>query len=344
MIPAKVFSSSMISDAYQTKLLRKHVYKLGFNGKPVYITEKNVIRPVDRKSIKRELSRADLINITKDGKRIYLTTKNESPETVNEIARLRELTFRKVGEGTGKKLDLDKYDEFYFHLVVWDDNDLEIVGAYRIGVGKIINSKLGIQGFYTSTNFDFSDEFIHTYLNNSIELGRSFVQKKYWNTNALNYLWQGIGAYLQNYPSVKYMFGGVSISNSYPGFAVEAMVFYFTKWFPPQTELANSHRKYLIGDRKKEELSQTFVGRNAKEDYKILKNMLRPVGYSIPVLYKHYSDLCENNGVQFMDFGIDPDFENCVDGLIFVNVDLIKEEKKQKYIYSNFRNNLKLPA
>jgi putative hemolysin len=337
MIPAKAFSSSMINDTIQSRLLRKHVYKLGYNGKPVYITEKNVIRPVDRKAIKRELSRADLINITKDGKRIYLTSKNESPETVNEVARLRELTFRKVGEGTGKMLDLDKYDDYYFHLVVWDDDDLELVGAYRIGVGKIINSRFGIKGLYTSTNFDFTNEFIHTYLDSSIELGRSFVQKKYWNSNTLNYLWKGIGAYLQNYPSIKYMFGGVSISSNYPVFAVEAMVFYFTKWFPSQTELAKSRKKFLISDIKNEELSQTFAGRNAKEDYKILKNILHPVGYSIPILYKHYSDLCDDNGVRFLDFGIDPDFENCVDGLLLVDVNLIKEEKKQKYIYSNLK-------
>jgi len=310
MIPSRVFTSSIINDTYQTKLLRKHVYRLGNNGKPIYITEKNVIRPVDRKTIKHELNKAELINITSDGKRIYLTTKSDCPETLNEIARLREITFRKVGEGTGKKLDLDKYDEYYFHLIVWDDINLEIVGAYRIGIGKSINSKLGVQGFYTSTNFNFTDNFINSYLDNSAELGRSFVQRKYWNTNALNYLWQGIGAFLSNYPSVKYLFGGVSISNSFPPYAVEAIVYYFNKWYPSEQELAKSQRRFLINDNRNDELSKTFIGSDAKEDYKILKSILHPVGYSVPILYKHYSELCYDNGVQFLDFGIDPDFEN----------------------------------
>lgn len=344
LIPAKAFSSTYINDIYQTKLLKKHVYTIGKNRKSIYVTEKNIIHPVDRKAIKSELNNATLLGFTKEGMKIFLTTKNVSPQTVNEIARLREMTFRKVGEGTGKKLDLDKYDNYYSHLIVWNDQELDIVGAYRIGLGSEIMERYGNDGFYTSTLFDFNDEFIKNYLPNSIELGRSFVQKKYWNTNALNYLWQGIGAYLANYPSVQFMFGGVSISNNYSDEAKELITYYFGKWFNDDLNLANSKRKFIIAEKNQKEYAALFCSDNPKGDYKILKKMIQPLGFSVPILFKHYSDLCKEKGVKFLDFGIDPDFENCVDGLILVDVTLIKEEKRLKFIKSDFQTELKASA
>ena len=344
IIPAKAFKTSYISDLYQTRLLKKHVYQLGKNRKNVYITEKNVIHPVERKIIKSELNKAALLGLTKEGLKIYFTTKTESPQVLNEIARLRELTFRKVGEGTGKKLDLDKYDNYYSHLIVWNENELDIVGAYRLGIGSTILGKYGKNGFYTSSLFDFSKEFINEYLPNSVELGRSFVQEKYWNSNALNYLWQGIGAFLSAYPEVKYMFGGVSISNNYTDYVKELITFFFNKWYSDDMGLVNSKRKFVISKPKQNEYQSLFNSTSSREDYKILKKLIKPLGFSIPVLYKHYSDLCEEGGVKFLDFGVDPDFENCVDGLILIDINLIKEEKKRRYIRSNIQNNLKESA
>ena len=264
--------------------------------------------------------------------KIYLTTRENSPHTLNEIARLRELTFRKVGEGTGKKLDLDKYDSYYSHLIVWDDSELEIVGAYRIGIGAEILNKYGINGFYTSSLFNFNQKFIDEILPNSIELGRSFVQEKYWNTHALDYLWQGIGNFLFKNPEIKYMFGGVSISNSYPNHVIALIVYYFNKWYPAAANLASSKMKLTLKEKQLEEYSHLFFGQNAKDDFKILKKMLHLFGYSVPILYKHYSDLCFDNGVSFLDFSVDPDFKNCIDGLILIDVSKIKEEKKQRYL------------
>ena len=344
IIPAKVFSSALIDNEYQTKLLKKHVYLIGKNKKGIYTTEKNVIHPVDRKLIKMELLNSQLLGITKNNIQIFLTTRNESPHTVNEIARLRELTFRKVGEGTGKNYDLDKFDTHYSHLILWDEAELEVIGSYRIGSGNQIMANVGKEGFYTSTLFNYSRAFEESYLNDSIELGRSFVQSKYWNTNALNYLWQGIGAYLQHDSAVKYLFGGVSISNNYPAAAKEMIVYYFTKWYGSKEQLIESKRKFIISENSSVGLANIFTGETTKDDYKILKKMLKPFGYTVPVLYKHYSELCETGGVNFLDFGTDPDFENCIDGLILVDVNLIKEEKKQKYMLSNNFTNLKATA
>lgn len=180
--------------------------------------------------------------------------------------------------------------------------------------------------------FNYSNAFTDEYLNESIELGRSFVQKKYWNTNALNYLWQGIGAFLANSPNIRYLFGAVSISNNYPETAKQLIVFYFNKWFSNDKKFAVSKNKFLISQRTLSEFESVFNGSTYKEDYRILKMMLKPFGFSVPVLLKHYSELCEHEGVQFSDFGIDQSFENCVDGFILVYVDKIKFEKRERYI------------
>jgi len=343
-IPHKVFTHSYINDKYQIKLLKKHVYLMGKKDKTVYATEKNIIRPIDRRLIKKELNSSRLLSYTSDNIQIYITTKKDSPNCLNEIARLREITFRKVGEGTGKKLDLDGFDSIYSHLIVWDDRELEIIGSYRIGFGKEIFDKYGVEGFYTSTLFSFSKEFEYNYLQNSIELGRSFVQKKYWNTNALNYLWLGIGALIAENNSYKYLFGGVSISNSYPAFAKELIVFYYKKWYGGKENLVKPNNSFSLSKSKELELPGLFDSGSVKRDYKILKNILRQTNCSTPVLYKHYSDLCEDGGVSFLGFGVDKNFENCIDGLILVDINLIKPEKKNRYIKSFSSLELKKPA
>lgn len=334
IIPAKVFTSQNLNINYQTKLLKKHVYKLKKNKANVYLTEKSVIHPIDKKILKREIDNSHYLGNIKDNKKIIVTTKQQSPNILCEIARLRELTFRKVGEGTGKMLDLDRFDDVYYHLVVWDENELEIVGSYRIGLGNELLNKLGANGFYTSILFNFSEEFIRNILPNSMELGRSFVQEKYWNTYALDYLWQGIGIYLANNPGIKYLFGPVSISSTYPYHIVGMIIFYFNKWFSDSTALASSKIKFTIPENQRTEYSSLFCASNPKDDYKVLKKMLNLFGYSVPILYKHYSDLCYDDGVRFLDFGVDPDFNNCFDGLILIDISKIKEEKKLRYIKS----------
>ncbi len=339
-IPPQAFANDFINDKYQTKLLKKHVYLIAKGKTGIYKTEKNIIHPIDRKAIKSELNNSELIGKTSDDKKIILANYYDSPNVLREIARLREITFRKVGEGTGKKKDLDKFDKHYKHLVVWDENELEIIGSYRIGLGKEILEEFGTDGFYTSTIFKYEADFISEYMPDSIELGRSFVQKKYWNTNALNYLWQGIGAFLAHHNHVKFLFGGVSISNNYPESAKKMIVYYFQKWFGSEYILASAVSKFSISELSLNKYKDLFVGKDYKEDYRILKAMLKPYGYTVPILYKHYSELCYEGGVKFLDFAVDEDFENCVDGLILVNVDLIKDEKRERYISSHKESTL----
>ncbi|MBK7105593.1 MAG: lysophospholipid acyltransferase family protein [Ignavibacteriae bacterium] len=331
-IPAKVFTSHIIEDQSQIALLKKHVMRIRKDRKGVFVTEKNIIHPIPRKFIKRELINSELLGETSDRKKIYLCEYSKAPNTLNEIARLREITFRKVGEGTGNKLDIDRFDKIYKHIVVWDENDLEIVGAYRLGLGSELMNEFGIKGFYTSTLFKYSEDFINTYLNSSLELGRSFIQKKYWKTNALHYLWQGIGAFLYKHPEIKYMFGGVSISKNYNQTATEMIVFYYSKWYGNIKDSVHPNKEFKISEKTYSNLSEEFIGNSPIEDYKILKNMLKPFGFTVPTLYKQYTDLCEIDGVKYLGFGVDDSFEMCVDGFILIDVEKITKEKRLRYI------------
>ncbi|MBI9071300.1 MAG: lysophospholipid acyltransferase family protein [Melioribacteraceae bacterium] len=331
-IPSKVFTQNIIKTSAQINLLKKHTYRIGKNKSEIFVTEKNVIHPVDKKSLYKEINQAELLGHTKDSKKIILAAYESAPTILREIARLRELTFRYVGEGTGKKQDTDRFDKYYKHIIVWDDEELEIVGSYRIGLGDEIVNNLGHNGFYSSTLFKFSSKFIADYLPHSLELGRSFVQRKYWNTNALHYLWLGLGAYLAYNPEIKYLFGPVSISNSYEQISKELLIKYFQKWFPGNSVLAKANNSVNISKETAETFDKNFNENDRKKEFKILKNLLKPLGFTVPVLYKHYSDLCEEGGVQFLDFSIDPDFENCVDGLILVQTEKLTEEKRNRYI------------
>jgi len=345
LIPVRIMFSGLLKGKTLLKTLRKHVYLIGNNKKGIFVTEKNVIHPVDPLKIKRQLLAATLLRKIGEKKKVYLLSNNKLfPDVIIEIARLREITFRKIGEGTGKKLDSDPYDAYYNHIVLWDEENLEIMGAYRIGVGSEIIDKYGAAGFYSSTLFNFTEQF-QFHLPYSIELGRSFIQSKYWNTNALDYLWMGIGAFLAANPRIQFLFGPVSVSNSFPLDAKEMIVHFYQKWYGNTYSLVMAKNKYRIREEQLRNLSAIFNSNNYKEELKLLKQNLRFFGMSVPPLYKQYTALCEPGGAQFLDFGIDPDFQSCIDGFILLDIDLIKYSKKEKYIYSNllFKEDIQEP-
>ena len=215
MIPYENIMPKGIQKNKLIKLYKKHLYALK-EHESYFLTQKAIAPPQDRRDIKKELKSSQLLGTTKDGKKIYLYSSDDNNSIlINEIGRLRELSFRKVGEGINKKRDIDKYDRYYKHIILWDEEDLEIVGAYRIAECAHIIDKLGVNALYTTTLFDYSETF-SSYLPDAIELGRSFIQPKYWGSRALDYLWYGIGAYLRNNPHIRYMYGPVSLSESYP--------------------------------------------------------------------------------------------------------------------------------
>lgn len=329
IIPHEYIAPAGIEEKYLVNLYKKHLYGLKKGKKHYFQTQNAIAHGEDKQALKNELKNSQILGKTAYGKMIYLYTYKADSAVIQEIGRLREISFRKVNEGVNKKRDIDIYDTHYKHIILWDDEELEIIGAYRIAVAKEIYEKYKLNGFYTHTLFKFNEEFI-PYLQDSIELGRSFVQPKYWGSRALDYLWYGIGAYLKNNPQIKYMYGPVSLSASLPLVAKELIISFYSIYFGTHSQLITPTNPYKPTIENKEFIS-IFSKNNYQADFKTLRRTLRSMNVAIPVLYKQYSELCEEGGVYFHDFNIDPNFSNCVDGFIMVEISKIKESKR-KYL------------
>ncbi|WP_429050985.1 lysophospholipid acyltransferase family protein [Aeromonas veronii] len=311
------------------RLVRNHLYRIGRDKAGRLQTEAPIALPEDRRQLKQAIESCEQLGTTPDGQGIYLYRRHELSHSVilRELGRLREIAFRAVGEGSGKRRDLDGFDNDYHHLILWDPARLDIIGAYRFApVAELLASK-GKDGLYSHTLFGFEDKLLPR-LEQAIELGRSFIQPAYWGKRGLDYLWFGIGAYLARYPRYRYLFGPVSLSGSLPPAAKDLLVSFYRQHFAPELALAPSRRPYP-------ETQPLFEGLDYGADLKALKARLDNLGCAIPTLYKQYSELCEQGGVQFMDFGIDPDFNHCIDGLVWVDVSRIKSHKRARYIGSH---------
>ncbi|QOP44369.1 GNAT family N-acetyltransferase [Sulfurimonas sediminis] len=333
LIPYENIMPKGIQKDKLVKLYKKHLYALKKN-ESYFETQKAIAHPEDRRDLKKELKSSQLLGETKDGKKIYLYSSSDNNSIIiNEIGRLRELSFRKVGEGINKKRDIDKYDRCYKHIILWDEEDLEIVGAYRIAECADIIKKFGVDALYTTTLFDYNEAFL-PYLPDAIELGRSFVQPKYWGSRALDYLWYGIGAYLKNNPHIRYMYGPVSLSENYAKTAKDMILYFYDENFQDRQNLVSAKNPYnfktdetLIANLKKE-----FSAPEYKENFKTLKKALGSINANVPTLYKQYADLCEKGGIQFCAYNIDSDFSNCIDSFIVVDISKIKASQRKRYL------------
>jgi len=330
-IPWESWYQPQLASKEQVKRCRQHVQRLGKGLSGKFRTESAIGRPEDRALLRRELANAECLGTTADGKAIYLWQRqdvHQDAPLLRELGRLREIAFRAVGEGSGKRRDLDRYDDDYLHLILWDEADLEIVGAYRFMPTAQQIKKRGIGGLYSHSLFHY-DEKMDDVLQQGIELGRSFIQPRYWGRRGLDYLWSGIGAYLARYPQYRYLFGPVSISGGLPPAARDLLVAFYRLWFPASHPLAVSRSPYPAS---LPDVLAQFGGEDYTEDLTRLKSLLNNLGCAIPPLYKQYSELCEPGGVQFIDFGSDPAFNHCVDGLVLVDLSYLKANRYQRYI------------
>ncbi|QIR06229.1 GNAT family N-acyltransferase [Salinivibrio costicola] len=332
MIPHHSYSpSANLPVRTRVKLFHKHLYRLG-KGKPgLFPTEAAIAAPEPRLDLKRALETSEKLGETPDGKLIFLIDYQADSPIMREIGRLREVAFRAVGEGTGARRDLDKFDQHYWHLVLWDPVELDIVGAYRLCDTQKTVAAQGIEGIYSASLFDF-EQGMQPFLAQGLELGRSFVQPRYWGKRSLDYLWLGIGALLAQRPQYRYLFGPVTISNAMPQAAKELLIFFYRTYFAGDSDYARSKRPYRLAAAKESELLAHFSGDDYQRDLKQLKMLLDHLGVGIPTLYKQYSELCEPGGVQFLDFGVDPDFADCIDGLVLVDLTKLKAKRYQRYI------------
>lgn len=267
-----------------------------------------------------------MLGETGDGKQIRVGRLAADAPLLREIGRLRELTFRAVGEGTGHAIDVDAWDSWYEHIVLWDTPAARIAGAYRIARGAPVLAAHGIRGLYTASLFDYADDAVAR-IAQGVELGRSFVVPDYWGGRSIDYLWQGIGAYLRAHPKVRYLFGAVSISAAMPVAARQQIAAHYAHYFGGAAGEVVSKRPFAY---------QAALPRDAAMDadtaFRVMKANLDALGAQVPMLYKQYTDLCEPGGARFLAFGVDPGFNHAVDGLIEVDIARMRPKKRQRYL------------
>ncbi|AVJ31914.1 Phosphate acyltransferase family protein [Stenotrophomonas sp. RIT309] len=313
----------------QLLAVRRAVYAL---GRSTAIAEgcpagpEPLAAPVPPAQVAAAIAAATVLGQTADGKQILLASCTADSPLLHELGRLRELTFRQVGEGTGRSRDLDDFDLHYQHIVIWDGTAQRIAGAYRIMRGAQALARRGLAGLYSASLFRYSDDAIPR-IAEGLELGRSFVVPDYWGSRSLDYLWQGIGAYLQCQPGIRYLFGAVSISAALPRDAREQLVAYYQRYYGAADGRVQSNRPFQYFA-----APPCFGEMDAAAAFDVLKANLAALGTGVPTLYRQYTDLCEPGGARFLAFGVDPDFSDSIDGLIEVDLHAIRPHKRKRYL------------
>lgn len=331
MIPCRRLHSDGVQNRTLVKRLRKHLYKLDRPLPRSFETERTIAHPENRQQLQQELRQAQLLGVTRDNNAIYLFDWFADSAVIREIGRLRELAFRQVGEGSGKRRDLDRYDQYYRHLVLWDRDGLEIAGAYRIGEGAQLLDQHGLDAFYTSSLYRYRPAFLE-YARQGVELGRSFVNPRYWGKASLDYLWQGIGAYLAIRPEIRYLFGPVSMSAAYPRPLIAELVYYFSTYYAAPETLAEACTPYPPDPDLSAPFSVRYQGLNRAAGFAELQRSFDAAGFRVPVLYRQYTALFEEGGFQALVFSIDPDFGDCLDGLCMADLHYLKATKRERYV------------
>lgn len=255
---------------------------------------------------------------------VYCAPSKLIPNVLNQIGRLREITFRQVGEGTNHSVDLDEYDLYYNHLFIWDNDANCIVGAYRLGLGDDIVKQFGIHGFYIKSLFKIHPKMIQT-LSESLELGRSFVIQEYQRKPLpLFLLWKGILYFLLKNPKYRYLIGPVSISNNYSKASKESIIkFITTNYFHNKMARYVRPRKgyKFISQNENINLLLDHAGDDLNKFDRIIGDIDK-VNSGIPVLLKKYLSL----NARILAFNVDPNFNNCLDGLIILDIYDIPQE------------------
>ncbi|MCG7500917.1 lysophospholipid acyltransferase family protein [Tenacibaculum sp. Mcav3-52] len=254
---------------------------------------------------------------------VFFASAKEIPNILHEIGRLREITFREVGEGTNKPIDLDRFDKYYHHLFLWDDQQNRLVGAYRMGLGKDIFKKHGINGFYIQTLFRIEPE-LYPMMEKTIEMGRAFIIKEYQQKPMpLFLLWKGIVHVTLRYPEHKYLMGGVSISNQFSEFSKSLMIEFMKSHYydPYVAQYIRPKKEFKV---KLKDADKDFVFDATEADMQKFDKIideLEPGELRIPVLIKKYV----KQNARLVAFNVDPKFNNAIDGLMYIKVADIPE-------------------
>lgn len=305
--------------------------------------EMTIIEPVEPSLIEAELTAERFLRTTNKGNNeIYVVTAADSPNTMREIGRLREIAFRSSGGGTGKDCDIDEFDTMAVpcrQLIVWNPESRQILGGYRylLGADMSFDSE-GVPNIATSHMFNFSQEFLRDYLPYTIELGRSFVRLECQNTRegakalfALDNLWDGLGCLTVIHPEIKYLFGKVTMYPSYIATCRDMILFFLHKYFPdPDGLVRPKHPLEITSD--PEALEALFCGGDFRSDYRILNAEVHARGLNIPPLVNAYMGLSPT--MRMFGTAINHEFGEVEESGIFLTISEIFPQKKERHINS----------
>ncbi|WP_034259834.1 GNAT family N-acyltransferase [Altibacter lentus] len=319
-------------DAF-TEFLRKKTYVLAnpFQKKKLLDTlPKNLKFPKPPKKIAGAISvekmESEIAALRADDKRllisknyeVFLAQADRIPSIIQEIGRLREITFREVGEGTNNATDLDKFDSYYHHMFLWDNDAQKLAGAYRMGLGSQIFPRFGIDGFYLQDLFRFEPE-LYPMMSKSIEMGRAFIIKDYQQRPMpLFLLWKGIVHTTLRYPEHRYLIGGVSISNKFSEFSKSLMIeFMKSNYYDPYVaQYINPKKEFKV---KLKDADKDFIFDESEADLNKFDKIIdevEPGSLRLPVLIKKYI----KQNAKVVAFNVDPLFNNAVDGLMYIRI------------------------
>ena len=289
-------------------------------------TAKQIVKPANHEQIIEEinfLKEGDYQLLQSKNYKVFLVTAEKIPNILHEIGRLREITFREVGEGTNEAIDLDKFDEYYHHMFLWDDDAQMIAGAYRMGFGSIIFPKFGLEGFYLNELFKFEPE-LNDMMSQSIEMGRAFIISEYQQKPMpLFLLWKGIVHTTLHYPEHKFLIGGVSISNQFSEFSKSLMIeFMKSNYYDPYVaQYIKPKKEFKV---KLKDADKDFVFNKTEADlnkFDKIIDEIEPGSLRLPVLIKKYI----KQNAKVVAFNVDPMFNNAIDGLMYIKISDIPE-------------------
>lgn len=300
-----------------------------------------IIPPVSLDLIESELTPERFLRNSNKGKtQIYVFDGRQAPNLMREVGRLREISFRMAGGGTGLACDIDEFDTMDSpcrQLIVWDPTNKLILGGYRFILGEDITfDEHNRPRIATSHMFDFSEQFIRDYLPNTMELGRSFVIPDFQASRVgaralftLDNLWDGLGALTVVYPQIKYLFGKVTMYPNYSAECRNMILAFLHKHFPDHEGLVTPIHP-LDTNTDQAQMDSLFCGQNFKEDYKILNSQVRALGHNIPPLVNAYMMLSPT--MRMFGTAINYEFGDVEESGIFIAIDEIFEEKKHRHI------------
>ena len=300
-----------------------------------------IIDPIDKTILKAELSKDRFVRVTRKGdNEIYIVNQQNAPNVLQEIGRLREVTFRASGGGTGLSVDLDDYDTniiCYQQLIVWSPEDEEIIGGYRfIKCADAIDPETGEIHLSTTHYFDFSKKFIEDYLPFTIELGRSWVQPNFQpSVNprkglfALDNIWDGLGSLIVLNPEINYLFGKVTMYPNYNTASRDFLLHFMNHYFPDTENLIKPFHP-LVQNYDKEYVSDQLKGLDFKDGFKVLNSAVRENGEFIPPLVNIYMNLSAT--MKTFGTAVNPEFGNVEETGILVTISDIYIEKKERHM------------